>query len=73
MIWARQQSAFGLFTGLLNLRLAYLDARPLETLTAMQSPDKCADTIAQAMLLTPPPMAWRVQDNGVFTLPARNT
>lgn len=73
MIRPRQQSAFRLFTGLLNLRLAYLDARPLETLTAMQSPDKCADTIAQAMLLTPPPMAWRIQDNGVFTLPARNT
>ena len=73
MIWARHQSAFRLFTGLLHFRLAYLYARLLETLTTMQAPDKCADTIAQAMLFTPPPMARRIQDDAMLTLPARDT
>lgn len=73
MIGARQQRAFGFIAGLLNLRLAYLDARLLETLTAMQAPDKCADTITQAMLFTPPPMARRIQDDAMFTLPAGDT
>ena len=70
MIWARQQRAFGFVAGLLNFWLAHFDARSLEALATMQTLHKCSNTIAQALLLTPPPMAWSVQDDAMFALPA---
>ena len=73
MIRARQQRAFGFVAGLLHFWLAYFDARSLEALATIQTPHKCANIIAQAFLLTPPPMARRIQDNAVFTLPTRDT
>ena len=61
--------AFRFFAGLLNFWLTHFNAGSLEALTTMQAADKCSYTIAQAILLAPPPMAWSIQDDAVFTLP----
>ena len=65
-----QQRTFRLFAGLLHLWLTHLNAGPLEALAAMQASDECIDTIAQAILLAPPPMTGSIRDDAMFTLPA---
>ena len=70
MIRPFQQRPFRFFVGLLYLWLTHLDTGTLEALAAMQTADKRGDTIAQAFLLTPPPMARCVHDDAMFTLPA---